>query len=62
MLGLMFYLQWPTIPRWTIGVLVGASAARNGVTLGILWLEALDAGTGGNRDDSSAREYWKIHS
>ena len=61
MLGLMFYLEWTTIPRWAIGVLVGASAVTNGVTLGILWLEARDAWARGNRDDSSAKEYWKIH-
>jgi uncharacterized membrane protein HdeD (DUF308 family) len=32
-LGLMFYLQWPSIARWAIGVLVGVNLVTSGVTL-----------------------------
>ena len=60
-LGLMFYLQWPTIPKWAIGVLVGAGVVTNGVTLVILWLPARDARTEKLRSDPSAKEYWNIH-
>ena len=61
MLGLMFYLEWPSIPRWAIGVLVGAAVVTNGVTLVILWLASHDAMTRRNQDDLSAKDYWKIH-
>ena len=60
-LGLMFYLHWPPIPKWAIGVLVGAGMVMNGVTLVILWLAARDARTEKLRSDPSAKEYWKMH-
>lgn len=65
-LGLMFYVQWSPIARWEIGVLVGNSLIASGLTLEMSWL----ATRGGravvpgarNRDGSSEKEYWKIHS
>ena len=60
-LGVMFYLPWPTIPKWAIAVLVGAGVITNGVTLVILRLAARDARTENNRSDPSAKEYWRIH-
>ena len=60
-LGVMSYLHWPTIPKWAIGVLVGAGMVMNGATLVILWLPARDAKTEKLRSDPSAKEYWKIH-
>jgi uncharacterized membrane protein HdeD (DUF308 family) len=65
-LGLMFYLQWPSIARWAIGVLVSANLVTSGVTLLMLSSAARNAMAavfgGNNQDDSSAKEYWKIHS
>ena len=65
-LGLMFYLQWPSIARWAIGVLVSVSLVTSGVTLLMLSSAARNATAavfgGNNQDDSSAKEYWKIHS
>ena len=61
-LGLMFYVEWPSIPKWALAVLVGASAVTNGVTFVILGLVARDTRTGRNRRDLSGKEYWKIHS
>jgi uncharacterized membrane protein HdeD (DUF308 family) len=65
-LGLMFYLQWPSIARWAIGVLVSASLVTSGVTLLMLSSAARNAMAavfeGNNQDDSSAKEYWRIHS
>jgi len=65
-LGLMFYLQWPSIARWAIGVLVGVNLVTSGVTLLMLSPAARSAMAavfgGNNQDDSSAKEYWKIHS
>jgi uncharacterized membrane protein HdeD (DUF308 family) len=66
MLGVMFYLQWPSIARWAIGVLVSVSPFTSGVTLLMLSSAARNAMAtafgGNNRDDSSAKEYWRIHS
>jgi uncharacterized membrane protein HdeD (DUF308 family) len=65
-LGLMFYLQWPSIARWAIGVLVSVSLVTSGVTLLMLSSAARNAMAavfrGNNQDDSSAKEYWRIHS
>jgi uncharacterized membrane protein HdeD (DUF308 family) len=64
--GLMFCLQWNSIARWVVGVLFGMSLVTSGVTLVVLSLAACNAMAavlGGNdQDDSSAKEYWKIHS
>jgi uncharacterized membrane protein HdeD (DUF308 family) len=59
-LGLMFCLQWP-LARWAIGVLVGVSLVKSGVALVMLSLAARNAGVRGNRDDSSAKDYWSLH-
>jgi len=65
-LGLIFYRQWRSIARWTIGVLVSVSLVTSGVTLLMLSSAARNAMAavfgGNNQDDSSAEEYWKIHS
>jgi uncharacterized membrane protein HdeD (DUF308 family) len=65
-LGLMFYLQWPSIARSVIGLSVSVSLVTSGVTLLMLSSAARNAIAGvfgvDNQDDSSAKEYWKIHS
>jgi uncharacterized membrane protein HdeD (DUF308 family) len=65
-LGLMIYLQWPSSARWAIGMLLGVSLVTSGVTRVILTLTARNAIApvrgGKNREDSSAAEYWRIHS
>jgi uncharacterized membrane protein HdeD (DUF308 family) len=65
-LGLMIYLKWPSTAAWAIDVLVSVSLVTSGVTLLMLSLavrNAMAAVLGGNnQDDSSAKEYWKIHS
>jgi len=65
-LGPMLYLQWPSIARWSTGVLVSVSLITSGVTLFMLSSAARNAMAavfgGDNQDDSSAKEYWRIHS
>lgn len=65
-LGLILYRQWPSVARWTIGVLVSVSLVTSGVTLLMLSSAARNAMAavfgGNNQDDSSAKEYWEIHS
>ena len=64
--GLMFCLQWNSIAGWVVGVLLGMSLVTSGVTLVVLSLavrNTMAAVLGGNNQyDSSAKEYWKIHS
>jgi hypothetical protein len=52
--------------RSAIGVLVSVSLVTSGVTLLMLSPAARNAMAavfgGNNQDDSSAKEYWKIHS
>jgi uncharacterized membrane protein HdeD (DUF308 family) len=64
--GLMFCLQWNSIAKWVVGVLLGMSLVTSGVTLVMLSLAGRDAMAavlgGNNQDDSSAKEYWKMHS
>jgi uncharacterized membrane protein HdeD (DUF308 family) len=66
LLGLMIYLQWPSTAAWAIDVLVSVSLVTSGVTLLMLSSAARNAMAtvfgGNNQDDSSAKEYWKIHS
>ena len=65
-LGLMIYLKWPSTAAWAIDVLVSVSLVTSGVTLLMLssaGRNAMAAVFGGNnQDDSSAKEYWRIHS
>lgn len=64
--GLVFCLQWNSIAGWVVGVLLGMSLVTSGVTLVVLSLavrNTMAAVLGGNNQyDSSAKEYWKIHS
>jgi uncharacterized membrane protein HdeD (DUF308 family) len=65
-LGLMSYMQWPSTAAWAIGLFVSVSLITSGLTrvmLSLVARNAMAAGPDGkNRDDSSAEEYWKIHS
>jgi uncharacterized membrane protein HdeD (DUF308 family) len=65
MLGLMLFAGWPSTAALAIGLLVSVSVVTSGITWVTLALAArnvLAARLGENRDDPSAKEYWKVHS
>ena len=61
-LGLMIYMQWPSNAARAIGVLVSVSLVTSGLTRVMLSLAHGDARSRRNRDDSTAKNYWNIHS
>jgi uncharacterized membrane protein HdeD (DUF308 family) len=65
-LGLMSYMRWPSTAAWAIGVLVSTSLVTRGLTRVMFSLAVHNAKTevfgGNNQEDSSAKEYWRIHS
>lgn len=65
-LGLMSYMQWPSTAAWALAVLVSVSLITSGLTCVMLSLATRKTMAAGpeekQRDDSSAEEYWKIHS
>jgi uncharacterized membrane protein HdeD (DUF308 family) len=65
-LGLMSYMRWPSTAAWAIGVLVSTSLVTRGLTRVMFSLAVHNAKTevvgGEDQDDSSAKEYWRIHS
>jgi uncharacterized membrane protein HdeD (DUF308 family) len=65
-LGLMSYMRWPSAAAWAIGVLVSTSLVTRGLTRVMFSLAVHNAKTdvvgGKDQDDSSAKEYWRIHS
>lgn len=65
-LGLMSYMRWPSTAAWATGVLLSVSLVSSGLTRVMFSLAARNAMAAvlgaRNQDDSSAKEYWKIHS
>jgi uncharacterized membrane protein HdeD (DUF308 family) len=66
LLGLMSYMRWPSTAAWATGVLLSVSLVSSGLTRVMFSLAARNAMAAvlgaRNQDDSSAKEYWKIHS
>lgn len=63
-LGLMFYLQWPSIARSAIGVLVGVSLVTSGLTrvmFSVAVRKSVTLAPGRTEHDSSAKDYWSVH-
>ena len=62
----MSYMRWPSTAAWATGVLLSVSLVSSGLTRVMFSLAARNAMAAvlgaRNQDDSSAKEYWKIHS